>query len=318
LRRAADAGVPFAFPSGADDTLISQAETIGTALATLRDRAVALDTESQAAALTPPQATEKLVAAVQQLLGADFRVMPRFTAPNAADLATSDATREAMLATARGGDATIDPVSEVLTSVAQVRSAVHRLHRLRLVGELMTGTVPPLAALQLPPRANDVWLGAALPPNHVIADDTLSIIQLRPQGFAPATRRCGLLVDQWTESFPRKTEVTGIAFGFDQPNSAPLQSLLLAVAGEDERTWSWDGLLGIVRDTMLRAKLRAVEPDMLDAIPGVTTLVPATMAEFSTSPGALSLDFALSIPFVVAKVATMPYMADHLAAGTKP
>ncbi len=35
-------------------------------------------------------------------------------------------------------------------------------------------------------------------------------------------------------------------------------------------TWSWEALLAIVRDTMLRAKLRAVEPDMLDKIPGVT------------------------------------------------
>ena len=32
--------------------------------------------------------------------------------------------------------------------------------------------------------------------------------------------------------------------------------------------WSWDALLAIVRDTVLRAKLRAVEPDMLDKIPG--------------------------------------------------
>jgi hypothetical protein len=318
LRRAADAGVPFAFPFGADDTLISQGEMIGIALATLRDRAAALDTESQAAALTPPQAAKRLIAAVQQLLGADFRVMPRFTAPNAADLATSDVTSEAMLATARGGDATIDPVSEVLTSAAQVRLAVHRLHRLRLVAELMTGNVPALAAIQLPPRANEVWLGASLPPDHVITDDTLSIIQLRPQGFAPAAPRCGLLIDEWTESFPRKSEVTGLAFGFDQPNSAPLQSLLLAVAGEDQHTWTWDELLGIVRDTMLRAKLRAVEPDILDKIPGVTTLVPATIAEFSTSPGALSLDFGLSVPIILTQVIGTAYMADHVAAGKKP
>jgi len=317
LRRAADAGIPFAFPGGADTTLISQGDTITTALATLRDRAAALATESQAAALTPPQASDKLVAAIQQLLGGDFRVMPRFTAPNAADLAASDATREAMLATARSGDATIDPVSEVVTSVAQVRLAVHRFHRLRLVAHLMTGTVPAVAAIQLPPRADDVWLGAALPPNHEITDDTLSIIQLRPQGFAPAAPRCGLLVDEWTESFPRKTEVTGLAFSFDQPNSAPLQSLLLAVAAENQRTWSWDELLGIIRDTMLRAKMRAVEPDMLDKIPGVTTLAPATIAEFSTSPGALSLDFGLSVPMILTQVMGTAYMVDHLAAEKK-
>lgn len=318
LRRAADAGVPFAFPAGADDALLAQGDTIGTAIAALRDRAAALDTASQQAGLTPPQTAAKLIEAVHGLLGADFRVLPRFTAANAADLALSDATRDAMLATARAGDPTIDPVGEVLTSVAQVRQAVHRLHRLRLTSDLMAGMATPLAAIQLPPRAADVWLGAALPAGRAIYDDTLSVIQLRPQGFAPAAARCGLLIDEWTESFPRKSEVTGLAFGFDQPNSAPMQSLVLAVAGEGERRWAWEDLLGIVRDTVHRAKLRAVEPDMLDELPGVTTLLPATMAEFSTSPGALSLDFGLAVPVILTKVMATAYAADFKAAGTTP
>jgi hypothetical protein len=57
LRRAADAGLPFAFPAGADDTLIAQGKASGTALAALRDRAAALNTASQAATLRPPQIT---------------------------------------------------------------------------------------------------------------------------------------------------------------------------------------------------------------------------------------------------------------------
>lgn len=318
LRRAADAGVPFAFPAGADDTLIAQGKASGTALGTLRDRAAALDTASQAAILTPVQASAKLIAAAQQLLGADFRVLPCFTAPNAADLAQSEAARDAILSTAKAGDPTIDPVGDVLTSVAQVRPAVHRLHRLKLTAELIAGETIPLAALQLPPRNNDVWLGAALPAGHAIFDDTLSVIQLRPQGFDGTAPRCGLQVDEWTESFPRKREVTGLAFGFDQPNSAPMQSLLLAVAGEGEQRWTWDELLGIVRDTVLRAKLRAVEPDMLDKTPGITTLLPATIAEFSTSSGALSLDFGLSVPVVLSQVVETAYLADFKTAGTAP
>lgn len=120
------------------------------------------------------------------------------------------------------------------------------------------------------------------------------------------------------QSFPRKSEVTGLAFGFDQPNSAPMQALLLAIAGEGEQHWSWNELFGIVRDTVLRAKLRAVEPDMLDKIPGVTTVLPATMAEFSTSPGALSLDLGLSVPIILSRVMETAYMADFKTAGTSP
>jgi hypothetical protein len=249
---------------------------------------------------------------VHHLLGADFRVLPRFTAPNAADLAASDAARSAILTTARGGDATVEPVDEMLTSVAQVRPAVSRLQRLLLYADLV-GNPPDVGAIQLPPRTGDTWLGAALPAGHAISDDTLSLVQVRPQGYPPAAIRCGLLVDEWVESFPRRTEVTGLTFGFDQPSSTPLQSLLLAVAGDDQRTWSWDGLVEIVLDTMLRAKLRAVEPDMLDTIAGVTTILPATMAEFSTSPGALSLDLGLSAP----KVRTELQGSAYLSAVTK-
>jgi hypothetical protein len=310
LRAAADFGLPHAFPTGADGILTARIEANSRALAMLRAQAAALETASHDAALSPQQQAARLVEAVQALLGSDFRVLPRFTAPNAADLAACDAARDPMLAFARGGDASADPVAEVLTSVAQVRPAVHRLWRLRMMAELMSGAPQPLAALQLPPRAGDAWLGAALPPGHEIFHDTLSLLQLRPQGFAPGAPRCGLLVDEWTESFPRKSEVTGVAFGFDQPNSAPPQSLLLAVAGEGRERWSFDELLGIIRDTMLRAKLRAVEPDMLDTVPGVTTLLPATVAEFSTSPGALSLDFGLAVPLVLAQALATPYFAD--------
>jgi hypothetical protein len=60
---------------------------------------------------------------------------------------------------------------------------------------------------------------------------------------------------------------------------------------------------------MLRAKLRAVEPDMLDTIAGVTTILPATMAEFSTSPGALSLDLGLSVPKVREELKSSAYLS---------
>jgi hypothetical protein len=318
LRSAADAGIPFAFPANVDDTLAAQRDAIGESAAALRDHAAELDTESQTAGLTPVQQSDKLIAAIQALVGGDFRVLPRFVAPNATQLQASDASRAAMLDYAKGGDADIDPVSDVLTSVAQVRPAVHRAHRLRLVAEMMTDAVTEVAALQLPPRTDDIWLGAALPDGHEIVDDTLSLIQLRPQGFSAVAHRCGVQIDERTESFPRKTEVTGFAFGFDQPNSAPMQSLLVAVAGDDEDQWSWEALIGIVRETVLRAKLRAVEPDMLDKIPGVTTLLPATMAEFSTSPGALNLDFALSVPAVLTQVVDSRYLADIAVAGSTP
>jgi hypothetical protein len=307
LRRAADAGVPFAFPATGHDSLIAQTGVIGGAIATMRKQATAQETASHAAGLAVTQQAERLIKAAQEFLGADFRILPRFRYANAPDVAASNTDRDAILAFARAGDVSVDPVGEVLTSVAQVRGAIHRLVRLRLMQDMMAANAPEVAALQLPHRLDDVWLGAALPVGREIFHDTLSLIQLRPQGFAPGGDQCGLLVDEWVESFPRKREVTGLAFGFDQPNSAPLQSLLLAVAPDEAAHWDWAALVDIVRQTVLRAKLRAVEPDMLDKVPGVTTLLPATMAEFSTSPGALSLDFGLAVPILLTQAIEFGY-----------
>jgi hypothetical protein len=91
----------------------------------------------------------------------------------------------------------------------------------------------------------------------------------------------GLLIDEWVEVIPAASEVTGIAFHFNQPNSEPPQVSLLAVTPEITGAWTWDKLVGIVQDTFLRAKLRAVEPDQL----GDTAfghLLPAVVAPVAT------------------------------------
>jgi len=53
-----------------------------------------------------------------------------------------------------------------------------------------------------------------------------------------------------------------------------------------------------VLDTFRRAKLRAVEPDQLGTLPGIGTLLPAVIAEFSASRGSVSLDYSLNIAAV--------------------
>ena len=62
-----------------------------------------------------------------------------------------------------------------------------------------------------------------------------------------------------------------------------------------------------VLDTFRRARLRAVEPDAIGELSGIGTLLPAVVAEFSTSAASVSLDYSMvlteiSIP-VLAKAA---------------
>jgi len=91
---------------------------------------------------------------------------------------------------------------------------------------------------------------------------------------------------------PTREEVTGLAFDYDAPNSAPPQALLLAVSPDETGRWSWNDLVDSVLDTFRRARLRAIEPDKIDTLPGIGTLLPAVTAEFSTSRGSVSLDYS--------------------------
>ena len=86
----------------------------------------------------------------------------------------------------------------------------------------------------------------------------------------------------------------------------PPSAILLAVTPTITGNWKWDDLAATVLDTLERAKLRAVEPDILDSMGGgFSTLLPATISEFSTSGNGISLDYLINIQFVAEKVATL-------------
>ena len=186
--------------------------------------------------------------------------------------------------------------------MGHVRLPMHRFRMLSLLQETVSETALPLSVIQLPYRANDTWLGTEFKTGTNIFHDTLSLIQCLPQGFSPAAEQCGLRIDEWVESFPKSEEMTGISFNYDQPNSMPLQSLLLrdprrpaAATGSGPISFASSGIRS------KSAKLRAVEPDMIDKVPGLTTLLPATMAEFSTTQHAISLDYSFNVYSVIDK-----------------
>jgi hypothetical protein len=79
----------------------------------------------------------------------------------------------------------------------------------------------------------------------------------------------------------------------------PPQALLLAVTPEETGAWSWEKLLGILNDTLLRAKLRAVEPRLLDTLqrPDTGVLLPAILSTFSQYGLDISLDYRLNVAF---------------------
>ncbi len=101
----------------------------------------------------------------------------------------------------------------------------------------------------------------------------------------PNGEQSGLVIDEWSETIPNKVETSGIAIHYDQPNSEPPQTLLLAVSPQITGKWKWDDLAAILHDTLDRAKKRGVEPDFLGASP-YSQLLPAIFTAASGEPRA--------------------------------
>ncbi|HEY7099775.1 MAG TPA: hypothetical protein VH437_23835 [Terriglobales bacterium] len=308
----ATAGVPHAFPfssTGFGDiernSLLNQSKSLHDRYETVKTAYDESLAKVNDAATKPPQQLTQLTAMTRAFLGEDFVLMPQFTLSNPADVSLADADRDRLLQYALTTMKVPLPVEEWLHGVSLVRRNMHTFATVLMLGETFNQTPQPCRPLQLPYRANDTWLSIEFDEGTTIVHDTIAMLQCLPQGFQSAGIQSGLLIDEWTETLPQKEEVSGITFNFDQPNSAPPSAILLAVSPTITGHWMWDDLAATVLDTFERAKLRAVEPDIIDTLGAFSTLLPATISEFSTSRNGISLDYLFNIQYVAEMVTTL-------------
>jgi hypothetical protein len=246
-----------------------------------------------------------LVEIGKELFGNVFNILPRFTYNNPADIQQSNADRDQLLSYAKDQVKMKFPAEEWMQKTSAVRPRLARWDYVRTIYELYNDDQLNLAPVQLPYRATDSWLAVEFPEKNSddtpfnIANDTLSIVIHGEPAFLPANNQCGLLIDDWTEVIPAKEAITGLTFNYNQPDAMPPQALLLVVTPEEKGKWSWDDLTGILNDTMLRAKLRAVEPRLLDQIkkPDTGVLLPAIISTFSQHGLDISLDYRNNVAF---------------------
>jgi hypothetical protein len=287
------------------NVLLTQADALNGRFAATLAAAAPVLTRAANAATAADQSVSLLRQVAQSVLNADFNMLPQFTYGDVTELSNAAGSSDQLLHHARDVMNIPLPVEEWLHGAALVRTPVHGFEMLRVMADTLNPEPLRLAAMQLPFLAEDSWLAVDFPPGTEVLHDTISIVQHCPQGFRAAGVQIGLLIDEWVESVPNRSEMTGIAFNFDQPDSAPPQSLLLVVPPEQTGHWRWDDLVGAVRDTFARARLRAVEPDAVGDLSGIGTLLPAVMAEFSTGAGTVSLDYTFVFESVRAGVTQM-------------
>lgn len=330
LLSVAETGISGTFPnthtfnSDTDKlSLLQQASSVAARMKDAADKATSLMAE--AGTLTEiDQQVEKLIAAGKAILGDVFNILPRFTYNNEADILLSHANRNQLFNHATNELELDYPADEWLQNAAHVRPKLSRWDYILSLYECYQGERLALQPVQLPYRVNDSWLAVGFPEKDPDVDpdfpdkpfsvqhDTLSITIHGAAAFTPASHQCGLLLDDWTEMVPQKNEVTGIGFHYNQPNATPPQALLLAVTPQEKGYWTWDDLVNILNDTLLRAKLRAVEPDMLDKLKKseVGVLLPAILSDFSQYDLTIALDYRLNLEYVYTN---NPVMAVQLA-----
>ena len=110
--------------------------------------------------------------------------------------------------------------------------------------------------------------------------------------LATPDRLAGLVLDEWPELIPLPERTAGLAVHHDRPGSEPPQAWLTVTPATWDGRWHWDDLVMALNDTLDLARIRAVEPDLVDRS-RLAPLLPA--AVFPVYPVQISMTLNLAL-----------------------
>ena len=255
------------------------------------------------AAATGEGRIEALDKAAKILFGEDFKLVPEFALPQA----QRDEWTGAWGPGPQAATAILDhqrvtlghpfPVEDWFLGVARVHERLHHLEAAGQLAEALAGAAIDLQPVQFPNRPDAPWLALAFPQTNpdgtdfVIDEDKLLYTGHFRVPFNPVELQAGLLIEEWTETIPSRTEDTGLAFHYDRPNSEPPQTMLLALTPQYTGNWRWRDLVDTVHETMDLAKKRAIEPDHIDTT-AYARFLPALLSTVTLYPITSQLNFS--------------------------
>lgn len=256
------AGVPFA---GGEQELASLSDDdvartgAPAVVAELARRLTAADAEAEP---VPGESGEAARLRIQRqfaaVFGRGFVPLPRVEAVATAELRAS-ARDPALTAD--------DPVAAYtwLLKMARLRPGLNRLDLLLSEAE-GAGSLErvSLAVAQLPHEDGQRWVGLSLEEGTPLREGVVSLV-LHDDGLdRPDGQLAGMLVDEWAETVPARSETTAVAFRYDPPDAAAPQAVLVAVPPDLEKEWTVGTLHQVLLETLDLAHLRAVGPEELD------------------------------------------------------
>jgi len=183
--------------------------------------------------------------------GGDFLIMPPFAAGQAGSAGLAALAGDSL---APAGD-----IRRFVAAMSKVRPAVSLLQRYSLLAAAFRVDARAPRAAQLPAAAGEPWVGQAIN-GFELKNPYLSFVFWggRPEADAGA-EIAGLVLDEWNETIPDVTQMTGIAFHCESPGAEPPQAVLLAVPPRVTDTeWAAETVERILFETLDLAKIRAV------------------------------------------------------------
>ncbi|WP_159982454.1 MULTISPECIES: hypothetical protein [unclassified Novosphingobium] len=215
----------------------------------------------------------------------------------------------------------LDPIAPAsirryLGDIATVRPQV-RLFTDHLMLCDAIGLPPRLAVMQLGGEPGR-WVAHALPEDaHTPDAAIISIIADAPE--TPPATFAGLVIDDWTETFPRRAlkgegdeakpvlETTaGVAIHANAPNAQPPQTMLLGISPDGAR-WNDERVFNLLTETMDMARMRLVT---LETLPLAARILPAIYTQSWSLQGQKTIDWSkFGDVFLKASIAGAPLRA---------
>ena len=210
-----------------------------------------------------------------------------------------------------------------LTRYSRVRPGAQRFAETLLLREAL-GPRRTLRVAQLSAADFGTWIGLpfpqdAGPPAHPVT----GIVVDTPDLPDAADTLSALVIDEWAEVVPHRTEIrdpatgeptgdtgelhtAGLAVHANRPNARAPQCMLLAVS-PDGQSWSPDMVVNVLAETMDMARERAVA---LEKVPLVGRLLPATYVQDWSLQGEPVLDLHLLLTESAVRAAVLGYVAE--------
>ena len=280
-------GVPL---SQKGDDLAQRALLLSQAKALVKDLQARLDKgaelRAQPAGATDLKKRDQVLDRIRNVFGHDFIAMPRFTCGNGAELVSAQAATVEL----QGGD--LLAANSWFARCERVRDPLAALGVvLRGAEVLNTGARLDLSIAQLPFVEHDRWVALPVLEGQTLGSGRVSLV-IHSTGAIDTTKPvAGLLIDEWVEVIPSKTETTAITFQYNPPDVCAPQSILIAVPPVPDKAWTgWD-LQRVLMETLDLAKLRAVDHQALIE-DKVSHFLPALYFGFNADNAAVSTDFA--------------------------